>query len=88
MPFLIGALRAVIELIGLCLLGQGILFLIAGTGSGRNPIYRFFDIVTTPPRQLVRCMMPSMVPDRIIPALTFLLVFFFWIGLAWIRNFV
>ena len=88
MLFLIGALRAVIELIGLSLLGQGLLWLIAGAGSARNPIYRFFAILTAPPRHLVRALLPSVVPEGVIPASTFLMLFFLWIGLAWMRNFI
>lgn len=88
MFFLIGALRAVIELIGLCLLGQGVLSLVAGAGRARNPIYRFLAILTAPPRQLVRQLAPTAVPDAFIPPLTFLLAFFLWIGLAYLRTFV
>ncbi|MBS1191599.1 MAG: hypothetical protein H6R10_3391 [Rhodocyclaceae bacterium] len=88
MLFVLGALRAVIELIGLCLLGQGVLHLVAGTRSGCNPIYRLFSLLTAPPRHLVRAMAPSFVSGRMIPLLTFMLLFFLWIGLAWMRTFV
>jgi hypothetical protein len=86
--FLVGALRAVIELVGLCLLGQGVLYLMAGGSADRNPIYRFFSILTAPPRQLVRAIVPSFFPERSIPVLTFLLLFVLWIGLAWVRKFI
>lgn len=88
MLFLVGAFRAVIEMVGLCLLGQGVLHLIGGSDPGRNPVYRLFALLTAPPRQLVRAMLPSRLPDRAIPALTFLLLFFLWIGLALVRKFI
>lgn len=88
MLFLIGALRAVVEMIGLCLLAQGLLYLIAGKGRDRNLIYRFFAIITTPPCKLVRVVMPSFVTDRVIPVLTFLLLVAFWMTLAFLRKFV
>lgn len=88
MLFLVGALRAVIELIGLCLLGQGVLYVIAGAGRERNLVYRLLALLTEPPRHLVRVALPRRVPDGIVPTLTFVLLFFFWIGLAWVRSFV
>jgi hypothetical protein len=88
MLFLVGALRAVIELIGLCLLGQGVLYVIAGAGRERNLVYKLLALLTEPPRRLVRLALPKPVPDGVVPTLTFALLFFFWIGLAWMRTFV
>lgn len=84
--FLIGALRAVVEMIGLCLLGQGVLRVVAGPGRDRNPVYRAFAIVTLPPRCLLRIILPAFVPDRAIAPLTFLFLLFLWLGLAWLRK--
>ncbi|MGE5490845.1 MAG: hypothetical protein ACM31P_06140 [Actinomycetota bacterium] len=88
MLFVVGALRAVIELIGLCLLGQGVLYVIAGAGRERNPIYRLLALLTEPPRRLARMALPKRIPDGIIPTATFVVLFFFWIGLAFMRSFV
>lgn len=88
MQFALSALRAVVEMIGLCLLGQGLLGVIGRGGRDRNPIYRLFALITTPPCDLVRAVAPSFVPDRAIPALTFFILVFFWMTLAFLRKFV
>lgn len=88
MQFFLSSLRAVVELMGLCLLGQGFLYLLTGSGREHNSIYRLFQLLTSPPRNLARTLLPLVVPDRAIPSLTFLLLLFLWLGLAWARNFV
>lgn len=86
MLHLIGALRAVLEMLGLCLVGQGILHVVAGAGRQRNPIYRLFAIVTAPPLHLLRRIMPSFVPEWLICAMTLASVLLAWIALAWLRK--
>ena len=56
--FVISAVRAVVEMLGLCLIGQGILYLLAGSRRRQNAIYRFFDLLTRPPRQVVAFLLP------------------------------
>lgn len=86
--FLVASLRAIIELLGLCLLGQGVLYVLAGMRREQNIIYRFFMVLTTPPCRLVRALAPPVIPDRLIPALSFGTLLFLWIGLAWLRKFL
>lgn len=86
MLFLVSALRAVVEMIGLCLIGRGMLYVVAGAARERNIIYRLFVIVTEPPCRLVRLAMPRLVADRITPPLTFFLFLVLWIVLAWVRK--
>ena len=84
--FLVRAGRAIVELIGLCLIGQGMLHLIAGQSRHRNPIYRAFSIVTAPPRQLVAHCLPTSAPAWLIAGLLLLILFILWIGLAFVRQ--
>ena len=86
--FLISALRATVEMLGLCLLGQGILYLIAGGNCGNNRIYQLFDLITRPPRQLLAKLMPGTTSSRAVGVLTFVLLLLLWIGLALARKFV
>lgn len=86
MFFLIAALRAVVELVGLCLLGQGLLHMVIGKRRESNPIYLFFAIVTRPPRRLMRAITPSIFSDKAISALTFIFLLILWIGLALLRK--
>ena len=52
MLLFLSALRAVVELVGLCAIGQGVLYVLAGSHRADNVIYRLFALVTAPPRNL------------------------------------
>ncbi|WP_374418910.1 hypothetical protein [Stutzerimonas kunmingensis] len=86
--FVIGALRAIVEMLGLCLIGQGVLYLLAGRGRQQNAMYRFFDLLTRPPRRLTALLLPKRVSGSMVGALAFVLLFVLWIGLAWLRKFL
>ncbi|MCP4638324.1 MAG: hypothetical protein GY848_17835 [Methyloversatilis sp.] len=70
------ALRSVVllkglnELLLLTLLGQGALWLLAGTRRDGNLIYGAFCRVSRPLFRLCRRLLPRFVPDRWMPALT------------------
>jgi uncharacterized membrane protein HdeD (DUF308 family) len=84
--FLLSALRAIVEMLGLCLIGQGILYVIAGEKRLSNPIYRLFRLLTEAPRRLA-ALLPGVKPDTTSAALlAFFLLFLCWLGLAWLRN--
>ena len=84
--FVISALRAVVEMLGLCLIGQGILYLLAGSRRQQNAIYRFFDLLTRPPRQVAAFLLPKEVSEKLVGVLALVLLFVLWIGLAWLRK--
>lgn len=86
--FLIGALRAVIELIGWCLLGQGVLAVLAGKRRHDNAIYRLFELITRPPRIGVATLARRPVDSPFVAVGCFVILFIFWIGLAILRKFV
>ena len=86
--FVIGALRAIVEMLGLCLIGQGFLHLLAGERRQQNAIYRFFDLLTRPPRRLTALLLPKRASHSLVGLLTFMLLFALWIGLAWLRKFL
>lgn len=87
-PFLIGALRAVVEMLGLCLLGQGLLAVLAGRGRQGNPIYRLFDLITGGPRRLTAALLPGRPGEPWVGLCCFLLLFVAWVGLAILRKFI
>lgn len=86
--FLIGALRAIVEMLGLCLLGQGILYLIAGRQREGNRVYQLFSLITKAPRQVVATVLPRSASGRFVGAFTFMIVLILWLGLAFARKFV
>jgi len=85
---LISALRATVEMLGLCMLGQGILYLVAGRNRDSNRIYQLFDLITRPPRQLVARFIPGVPSTPAVGMLTFAILLLLWIGLAFARKFV
>jgi hypothetical protein len=88
MLFLIAALRAIIEMLGLCLLAQGVLHVVSGASRERNPIYQLFALITRPPRRLVARLLPAGSPPWAVGGLCFAVLFILWIGLAVARKFV
>ncbi len=86
--FLIGALRAVIELIGWSLLGQGVLAVVSGKRRQGNVIYRLFELITRPPRLGVATLVRRPVDSPLIAVICFVILLIFWIGLAILRKFV
>ncbi|MFN4325123.1 MAG: hypothetical protein ACK4FP_04440 [Azonexus sp.] len=85
--FLISALRAVIEMLGLSLIGQGALFVLAGRRRESNRIYQLFDLITRPPRRVVALAMVG-ASGRTIGLVCFILLFLLWLGLAYLRKFI
>ena len=86
--FLIGALRAIIEMLGLCLLAQGILYIVAGQRRSSNPIYQLFALITKPPCQIVSKLLPARTGPRTIGFVYFFTLLALWLGLAIARKFV
>jgi hypothetical protein len=84
--FLLGVFRSLAEVAGLFLLGQGVLYVLAGQNRDKNGVYRLFQIVTSPVIRIVRALAPKLVADRLIPFIAFFLLFALWIGLAYVRR--
>lgn len=83
---LIGILRALVEVGGMFLLAQGVLFLFAGRTRDTNFVYQLFRIVTRPVVSLTRFMLPKTIVDRTVPFVAFAILFVFWILLAYVRQ--
>lgn len=86
--FVIGALRAIVEMLGLCLIAQGALYVVAGQRRAANPIYQLFSLITAPPRQLLRSLLPVGTGATTCGIICFVLLFLLWAGLALLRKFI
>lgn len=84
--FLIGVLRALVEVALLCLIGQGLLGLLAGSRRHTNTVYRLFVLITSPIVKVVRRIAPPQIIDRHLPFVAFFVLFWAWIGLAWLKR--
>jgi uncharacterized protein YggT (Ycf19 family) len=84
--FLLTVARTLVEVAGFALLGQGLLALLAGRRRHENLIYQVFEIVTRPVVRLVRFITPRIVVDAHVPFVAFFLLFWLWVGLAYVRH--
>jgi hypothetical protein len=79
--FFLKVLKALVEVAGFALIGQGILALFAGAKRDQNFVYVLFKIITRPATVLARTLSPRFVPDRHIPFVAFALVLWAWVAL-------
>ena len=86
--FLLSALRAIVEVTGFIMVGQGLLYVVAGKSRQQNFVYQMFEIVTRPVIKLTRLITPRVIRDDHIPVAAFLLVAWLWIGLAIAKRYV
>ncbi len=84
--FLLSVARALVEVALLALLGQGAVALLAGARRAANPIYQLFAAVTRPVIRIVRFVTPKPILDRHVPFVTFFVLFWLWIFLAWAKR--
>ena len=82
----IGILRALVEVALLFLLGQGLLALLAGSRRHDNGVYKLFVLVTRPVLKMVRVISPPQIIDRHLPFVAFFVLFWCWIGLAYLKK--
>ncbi|MCF8149329.1 MAG: hypothetical protein K9K30_05920 [Burkholderiaceae bacterium] len=83
---ILSALRALAEIALWCLLGRGVLALLTGHRRHDNTVYRVFVILTAPVLKAVRWISPPQILDRHLPYAAGFLLFWLWIGLAYLRG--
>lgn len=86
--YLISIVRALVEVAGLALLGQGLLAVLAGKYRQQNIFYKIFQIITAPVVRAVRFISPRVILDAHIPFVTFFLLVWLWIGLAAAKQYL
>jgi hypothetical protein len=79
-------LKAIMEIAGLALLGQGVLYVLAGAGRETNLFYRMLRTITSPMTKLTRLITPrSIVADDYIGFAAFFLTAGLWLALTIIK---
>jgi hypothetical protein len=71
--------KAVSEILALAMLGQGVLWLVAGKTRENNSVYRLFASVTRPMMWIARKSMPRIISDRHIWWVAVLLLIMIWV---------
>jgi hypothetical protein len=80
-----GILQLLATLVLMFLLGQGVLYVLAGQKRDSNLFYQLFQITTRPALRFTRWITPKVIVDRHIPFVAFLLAAWIWVILAaWI----
>ncbi len=81
--FLVVILKALTELAGMLLFGQGVLFIVAGKKRDSNRVYRLSRVLTAPVVKAVRYFTPKVIIDRHVPFVAFLILFWIWFALVY-----
>ena len=79
---LIVILKALTEVAGVAFLGQGVLWVIAGSKRDKNIVYNLFRIVTSPITMVTRAITPRIVIDKHIGLVAFFLLMVLWVVLT------
>lgn len=78
-------LKGLAEIAGLALLGQGVLYVLAGAQREHNVFYRVLRTVTAPILRVTRLVTPRFVADAHIGAAAFFLVAGLWLALTLLK---
>ena len=72
--------KALVEVALLVMLGQGILFVLAGASRHQNLVYRMFAAVTAPLMKATRFVTPRFIVDQHIGLVAFFLLAVLWVA--------
>jgi hypothetical protein len=77
--------KALVELAGLFIVGQGFLYALAGEKRESNLFYQIFKIVTRPVYRVVRAITPRVVDDRHVPWVALMILFWLWVLFTFLK---
>ena len=83
---LVSIARALVEVAGVFLLGQGLLWIFGPKARDGNFVYDLFKMGTRPIIKLTRAIAPRFVHDAHIGLLAFFFLLWLWLGLAYTKN--
>jgi len=75
-------LKALTEVAGVAMIGQGVLWVVAGAKRDRNLVYGLFKILTSPVMKATRAITPRVVLDQHIGLVAFFLLAVLWLALT------
>ena len=77
-------LKALTEIAGVAMFGQGVLWVVAGSKREQNAIYNLFKAITAPVMKATRAITPRVVLDQHLGLVAFFLLVVLWVALtAW-----
>lgn len=78
-------LKGLVEVAALLLLALGAVRLLSFGRHDGNPVYRLLQVATAPLTRVTRRLTPAIVADRHVGLVTFLLLFWAWVGLVLLK---
>jgi hypothetical protein len=75
-------LKALTEIAGVAMLGQGVLWVIAGSKREQNAVYGLFKTLTSPVMKVTRWITPRVILDQHLGLVAFFLLLVLWVGLT------
>ncbi len=75
-------LKALAEVAGVAMIGQGVLWVIAGSKREQNAVYGIFRILTSPVMKATRAITPRIVLDQHLGLVAFFLLVVIWLVLT------
>lgn len=75
-------LKALTEVAGVAMIGQGLLYVLAGAKRNENLVYGIFRTLTSPVMTVTRWITPRIVLDRHLGLVAFFLLMVLWFGLT------
>ena len=75
-------LKALTEIAGVAMLGQGVLWVIAGSKRQQNAIYGLFKTLTSPVMKATRAITPRIILDQHLGLVAFFLLLVLWLALT------
>jgi len=82
---IIVVLKALTEVAGVAMFGQGVLWVIAGSKRDQNVVYGIFKAVTSPVMKATRMITPRVVLDQHIGLVAFFLLMVIWVVLTGLK---
>jgi hypothetical protein len=80
----LGTIQLIVAIALMGLIGQGVLYILAGANREKNIFYQVVRIIPSPFVKLFRLLTPKVFPDRVMPFAAFcgLSAIFLWLALA------
>ena len=75
-------LKALTEVAGVAFLGQGVLWVLAGSRREQNIVYNLFKTITSPVTKFTRRITPRVIIDAHVGLVAFFLLVVLWLALT------
>ena len=86
--FIVSTLKALVEIAGMALIGQGLIGLISGKAKQDNFVYRIFLVITSPIYKIARAISPRFIADAHIGLASFFILFWLWVALIFAKGYI